>query len=148
MIIRQVVDNDFEALKKIENECFINPWKDKDIIYEMNDNPINNILVMEDDNKIIGFIDYMITFNSSTISQIAICKEYRQKGLASKLLDAMEESFIKSGEEKVEFVTLEVRVSNIAAQNLYKKHGYEIITTKKHYYQNGEDALYMVKRID
>jgi ribosomal-protein-alanine N-acetyltransferase len=44
-------------------------------------------------------------------------------------------------------VTLEVRVSNLAAQQLYQQHGFKIIVTKKHYYENGEDAYLMEKTL-
>lgn len=137
--------NDIDELLEIENESFVNPWKKEDLIYELTSNPLNKFLVIEIDGKIIGFIDYMITFNSATISQIAIKKEYRNKGYATNLLDKMEETFIKSGEDAVEYVTLEVRNSNINAQKLYEKNGYKKVTIKKNYYIDGEDAIYMVK---
>lgn len=137
--------NDIDELLEIENESFVNPWKKEDLIYELTSNPLNKFLVIEIDGKIIGFIDYMITFNSATISQIAIKKEYRNKGYATNLLNKMEETFIKSGEDAVEYVTLEVRNSNINAQKLYEKNGYKKVTIKKNYYIDGEDAIYMVK---
>ncbi len=137
--------NDIDELLEIENESFVNPWKKEDLIYELTSNPLNKFLVIEIDGKIIGFIDYMITFNSATISQIAIKKEYRNKGYATNLLNKMEETFIKSGEDAVEYVTLEVRNSNINAQKLYEKNGYKKVTIKKNYYLDGEDAIYMVK---
>lgn len=137
--------NDIDELLEIENESFVNPWKKEDLIYELTSNPLNKFLVIEIDEKIIGFIDYMITFNSATISQIAIKKEYRNKGYATNLLNKMEETFIKSGEDAVEYVTLEVRNSNINAQKLYEKNGYKKVTIKKNYYLDGEDAIYMVK---
>ena len=56
-------------------------------------------------------------------------------------------TFPKEGENRVDFVTLEVRKSNIAAQELYKKYNYELVTTKRNYYEDGEDALYMVKGV-
>ena len=43
--------------------------------------------------------------------------------------------------------TLEVRVSNTPAINLYKKLGFIVVTTKKQYYSDGEDAYYMVKGV-
>jgi [ribosomal protein S18]-alanine N-acetyltransferase len=118
------------------------------LLYEMKANPINTIYVAIDENKVVGFIDYMTTFNSATISQIAVTKSYRKQGVATMLLKKMFESFPTSGDEVVEFTTLEVRASNVAAQKLYIKNGFEVITTKKNYYSNGEDAIYMVKRMN
>jgi len=146
--IRLIEYNDLETLKSLENECFVSPWKESDLLYEMKVNPINTIYVAIDENKVVGFIDYMTTFNSATISQIAVTKSYRKQGVATMLLKKMFESFPTSGDEVVEFTTLEVRASNVAAQKLYIKNGFEVITTKKNYYSNGEDAIYMVKRMN
>lgn len=136
---------DLLGVSEIENESFIEPWSKDQLISDIVYNPYLKTIVALNDNVVVGFVIYLITFNSSTIYQIATRKEYRNKGIASSLLNEMEKTFIKEGDDKVEFVTLEVRKSNLAAQNLYKKNGYEEITIKKNYYTNGEDAIYMVK---
>lgn len=145
--VRFLEKTDLEQVYEIEKECFINPWKFSDIEYELNGNPVNKFLVLEVDGKIVGFNDFMITFNSATISQIAVTKAYRRNGFGSILLKEMEKCFSKEGDDIVENVTLEVRASNEAAINLYKKDGYEVVVTKAHYYPDGEDAIYMVKRL-
>ena len=146
-LIRKAILDDIDDLLVIENKCFSDPWKKKDLQYELSENPVNVFLVFEKDLEIIGFIDFMITFNSATISQIAIVPEHRNKGYARRLLDAMETMFPKDIENSVETITLEVRASNQKALNLYTKNGYEKITIKPKYYSNGEDAIYMVKRL-
>lgn len=145
--VRELEKADLSAVFEIEKECFINPWKLSDLEYELNENPVNVFFVIEAEGKIVGFNDFMITFNSATISQIAITKEYRRKGLASILLGAMEKHFPNEGDDIVENVTLEVRASNESAICLYKKNGYEEVVRKPHYYPDGEDAIYMVKRL-
>ena len=147
MIIRKVKKEDFEQVYQIEQTCFKDPYPRKHLEYEFFENPINIILVAEVDEKIVGFIDFMVTFNSATIVQIAVVPEYRKQKIATNLLNEMENCFPKDLDDVVENVTLEVRKSNEAAINLYKKDGYEIIVEKKHYYPDGEDAIYMVKRI-
>ena len=147
MIIRKVKKEDFEQVYQIEQTCFKDPYPRKHLEYEFFENPINIILVAEVDDKIVGFIDFMVTFNSATIVQIAVVPEYRKQKIATNLLNEMENCFPKDLDDVVENVTLEVRKSNEAAINLYKKDGYEIIVEKKHYYPDGEDAIYMVKRI-
>ena len=147
MIFLEATKEDFEEVLKIENECFIDPYSRESLEYEFNENPLNKIIVCKDDNKVVGFIDFMITFNSATISQIAVKNEYRKQGIATKLLSEMEKCFPSDIEDIVENITLEVRESNQAAINLYKKNGYEEVVIKKHYYSNGENAIYMVKRL-
>ena len=145
--VRFLEKADLEQIYEIEKECFINPWKLSDLEYEMNENPVNKFLVLEIDGKVVGFNDFMITFNSATISQIAITKDFRRKGFGTILLNEMERCFPKEGDDIVENVTLEVRASNEPAIELYKKHGYEVVVKKPHYYPDGEDAIYMVKRL-
>lgn len=147
MIFLEATKEDFEEVLEIENECFIDPYSRESLEYEFDENPLNKIIVCKDDNKVVGFIDFMITFNSATISQIAVKNEYRKNGIATKLLSEMEKCFPNDIEDIVENVTLEVRESNQAAINLYKKNGYEEMVIKKHYYSNGENAIYMVKRL-
>ena len=136
----------------IENSCFKDPFKESDLIYELEENPINEFLLLVKEEKVIGFIDYMVTFNSATITQIAVLPEYQRQGNGGELLLEMFKRLPKVGsaddiDDIVESVTLEVRVNNLKAINFYHKHGFEDITLKKHYYRDGEDALYMVKRM-
>ena len=138
---------DFETVLELENECFKEPYSRADLEYEFYENPVNKIIVAEHDGRVVGFIDYLITFNSATIMQIAVTKNYRSIGIGTQLLAEMENSFPKEIEDMVETITLEVRVSNKAAVNMYIKDGYKIVVVKSHYYKDGENAIYMVKRL-
>ena len=144
---RLATPKDFEEVQAIENECFKEPYSTEDLHYEFEENPVNKIIVAEDNGKVIGFIDFLITFNSSTIMQVAVTKEYRGKGIATHLLSEMEKTFPKEIDDLVETITLEVRESNEAAKNLYLKNGYKIVVVKTNYYKDGENAIYMIKRL-
>ena len=139
--------SDFEAVQAIENECFKEPYSIEDLRYEFEGNPVNKIIVAENDGKVVGFIDFLITFNSSTIMQVAVTKEFRKNGIATQLLSEMENSFPKEIDDLVETITLEVRESNEAAKKLYLKNGYKIVVIKTNYYKDGENAIYMIKRL-
>jgi ribosomal-protein-alanine N-acetyltransferase len=138
---------DFNEVQKIESECFIEPYSTEDLHYEFEKNPVNKIIVAEKNGKVVGFIDFLITFNSSTIMQVAVTKECRGNGIATQLLTEMENSFPKNIDDIVETITLEVRESNVPAKNLYLKNGYKIVVIKEHYYKDGENAIYMIKRL-
>ena len=84
MIFLEATKEEFEEVLEIENECFIDPYSRESLEYEFNENPLNKIIVCKDNNKVVGFIDFMITFNSATISQIAVKNEYRKQGIATK----------------------------------------------------------------
>lgn len=147
MIYRLATSEDFEQVLQIENECFKQPYSSKELEYEFNENPVNKIIVAENEGKVIGFIDFLITFNSSTIMQVAVTSKYRGRGIATQLLAEMEEYFPTEIDDVVETITLEVRESNEAAKALYLKNGYEIVLLKKNYYKDGENAIYMLKRL-
>ena len=144
---RRATIHDFDDVLSIENECFKEPYSREDLLYEFNENPVNKIIVAELDGRVIGFIDYLITFNSATIMQVAVTKLYRNIGIATRLLEEMEKSFPSDIDEIVESITLEVRVSNQPAVQLYTKNGYKIVVVKSHYYKDGENAIYMLKRL-
>ena len=137
----------FSDYVRLQNKCFRHPYTLKNMDDEYHDNPFSNFLFALYGDEVVGYIDYLLTFNSATIMQICVDQKYRRKHIASLLLEEMENTFPKEGENRVDFVTLEVRKSNIAAQELYKKFNYELVTTKRNYYEDGEDALYMVKGV-
>ena len=71
-------------------------------------------------------------------------------GKGKKLYDKREDIAKKDAERRIRLaecvnITLEVRVSNTVAINLYKSCGFEIAATRKRYYENGEDAYLMLK---
>ena len=144
---RAATTKDFDQVLLLENECFIEPYSKKDLLYEFEENPVNKIIVADNDGIIVGFIDFLITFNSATIMQIAVTKQFRNLGIATQLLEEMEKSFPEQIDEKVESITLEVRVSNQPAVKLYTKNGYQIVVVKRGYYKDGENAIYMIKRL-
>lgn len=116
----------------------------KDLEYEVYENPVSKILLYKENNEVLGYLDFWITFDSSTIFKIIVKDEYRNKGIAKKLL---EESFKMLKKEKVLYMTLEVRKSNLYAIKLYESCEFKKVTVKEKYYKDGEDAIYMVKGI-
>ena len=141
--IRKAKISDLEAIKEIEDESFINPFTKEDLLYEISQNPVSNFLVLEKDGLVVGFIDYWVTFDSATIDQIAVKKSERNQGFAKILLEKSINDLKELGE--LSFFTLEVRASNEPAINLYKSFGFQKVTIKEKYYDDGEDAIYMVK---
>ena len=144
--IRDGSINDLHQLYEIEKVSFAHPWKEKDMVYELTENPVAHYLVYEDElGNIVGFIDYWITFDSSTIAQIAVLPQCRRRGIAKELL---EETIKDLYAKNVMTVTLEVRTHNQPAINLYHKCGFADVVIKPHYYENGDDALYMLRKVE
>lgn len=79
------------------------------------------------------------------LTTIGVAPEHRRRGLAAMLLQHMERSLVERG---LYTLMLEVRLSNIEAQNLYKKLGYTVVQRINGYYNNGEDCLLMIKALN
>ena len=148
--IRPMEEKDLPQVMEIENTCFLHPWKESDLLYEMKENPVSNVWVIEYSapslglKTIVGFVDYWVTFDSGTICQIAVHPDIRRSGVGSEM---MREVINDARAKKVNTLTLEVRESNITAINFYKKHGFYVSHKKPSYYDNGEDAIYMILEV-
>ena len=142
--ILELTNEDIDAILPLENELYHKPWLKKDYEYELNENPFAYYLKMidKDSNEIMGYIGFWVKFEQAEITKVSIAKKYQGYKL-SKLLMADAERRIKLAE--CENITLEVRVSNKVAINLYKSCGFNVVATRKRYYENGEDAYLMLK---
>ncbi len=146
-VVRAALPYDLKPIGEIWKKAFPSSYSDKALDYEFNENPFAHIYAAVLDGEVVGFIDFMITFSSCVINYIAIKDEYQRKGIGNLLLGQLLKDCQAQKDEDVEYVTLEVRTSNEKAIAFYKKHKFEIITTKKAYYDDGEDAYYMVRSL-
>ncbi|MCQ2798953.1 MAG: ribosomal protein S18-alanine N-acetyltransferase [Bacilli bacterium] len=146
LLVRNANDNDIKAIADLEVTCLKAPWPERVIVDELHTNPCAIVLVGEIDGAVVAYLDFMITFDSATISRIAVNPDYRRRGFARILIEKMVEICAKQ-EEKVEWITLEVRESNEKAIGLYSNTGWEKVTIKKNYYDDGENAIYMVRTL-
>lgn len=90
---------------------------------------------------IIGFAGLWVIADEAHVTSIAVREKYRRQGVGELLLSALIELATKL---KAHTVTLEVRVSNTIAQNLYSKYGFVCVGTRRGYYtDNREDATLM-----
>ena len=95
--------------------------------------------------KIVAFIFITVTDDGTGhITTVGVAPEHRRRGLAQQLLVHAEESLKK---RKINTIFLEVRVDNLAAQNLYRQLDYAIVQRLPKYYNNGEDGFLMVKSL-
>ena len=95
--------------------------------------------------QMVGFLFVMTNDEAAGhITTIGIAPEHRRRGLANKLLQHTEAALRK---RNIKTVMLEVRVSNLPAQTLYREFGYIIVQRLKSYYNNGEDGFLMVKSL-
>ena len=144
--ILELLNEDIDAILPLENELYHKPWQKKDYEYELNENPFAYYLKMidKDSQEIIGFIGFWIKFEQAEITKVSIAKKYQGYKLSKLLMADAERRIVFAACENI---TLEVRVSNVVAINLYKSCGFNIVATRKKYYENGEDAYLMLKEL-
>lgn len=141
LIVRGMVEKDIDEIINIEKECFATPWSRDAFLTELNENLLARYVVVELDGKVVGYGGMWLIVNEAHITNIAVKKEYRGLGIGNRILEAMIYFCTSKG---IDSMTLEVRVSNIVAQNLYKKYGFrESGIRPKYYSDNDEDAVIM-----
>ncbi len=90
---------------------------------------------------VVGYGGIWLTVDEAHITTIASAPEVRGQGIGELVLNGLIDLGLELG---ARFMTLEVRVSNVVAQNLYLKYGFEARGTRRRYYtDNNEDALVM-----
>lgn len=144
-MIRYAKEEDISALAALEEELFpSHPWTAKEFLYEINENPFAILLIDERDHQIVGYIDLWIEYERAEIANIAVTKKRQSEGIGNHLLHI---AINTAKEYGCENVSLEVRSSNVRAKGLYEKNGFIVAALRKQYYEDGEDALLMVKPI-
>ena len=139
---RRMTIDDVQAVHKIELASFPTPWTLDSFYYEMTENQYAHYLVAEDETgEIIGFCGIWLVIDAAQITNVAVVKSVRGQGIGETL---MREAMRVAKEANMDVMSLEVRVTNTVAQNLYRKLGFLDGGLRKGYYtDNQEDALVM-----
>ncbi|GBC91992.1 Ribosomal-protein-alanine acetyltransferase [bacterium HR15] len=124
---------------QIERRVFQPGWSEEAFRRDLR-NSAAFYLVLRVDGKIVGYAGGWFVVDEIHITNIAIVPEYREQGLGRRLLHRLLSIARERGMRRA---TLEVRIGNIPAQNLYKKFGFRPVGVRKRYYDDGEDALIM-----
>ncbi|MCS3916687.1 ribosomal-protein-alanine N-acetyltransferase [Caldanaerobacter subterraneus subsp. tengcongensis MB4] len=143
VIIRPMTEDDIDEVMEIEKLSFTTPWSREAFVGEVTKNSCARYIVAEVDKKVVGYAGFWVVLDEGHITNIAVHPEYRGKGIGSRLMEGLIDLAKKNG---ITSMTLEVRESNLVAQNLYKKFGFKVLGRREGYYQdNNEDAIVMWK---
>lgn len=140
IVIRPMTIDDVDGVFEVEKNCFEHYWSKGEFEKEMK-NDVARYLVADIDGKIVGYVGIWFVAGEGHITNVAVHSDYR----GQKIGDILIKHLVKMCEDNNIFaMTLEVRVSNIVAQNLYKKYGFKLAGIRKEYYSdNKEDAMIM-----
>jgi len=150
--MRQMHWEDLEQVKEIDRLCFPTMMPPTNYKTEMI-NPMAHYIVAYDAARIeipssqpcspliLGFAGIWLMAGEVHIINLAVRPEYQHQGIGELLLNGVIQQSLGL---KAILITLEVRVSNIKAQNLYRKYGFTLRGIRHAYYiDNREDAIIM-----
>ncbi len=141
-MIATLLETDTKKQLELEEkfkEIFIN----NDIKRDFQNNPYTNYLIYLIDDKIVGFINYLLIYDRMEIVNFNVLEFFQDNHIGSSLLEKIIEI---AKNNKLKNITLEVRSDNVKAIYLYKKYGFKEVAIRKNYY-NDTDGILMEKEL-
>lgn len=124
----------------LERANFSDPWSAAALEECLLDPMASFLVAMRSDGTVVGYAGLHVVLDEGYIDNICVREDYRGQGIADELLEV----FVRFGRAKLAFLTLEVRLTNAPAIELYMKHGFAQVGRRKDYYEKPkEDALIM-----
>lgn len=142
LAVREMRLEDVPAVTAIDRASFALPWPENSYRYEVQDNRQARCLVAEDcDGKVVAMIVSWLILDELHIATIATHADHRRQGIGRQLLRTALSDGRRLGATRA---FLEVRASNLAAQQMYLEFGFAASGRRPRYYRdNGEDAILM-----
>ena len=141
MVIVPMTMSDVTDVTRIERASFTTTWPADAFYNEINTNKLAHYFVGRIGDKIVAYGGIWVIFEDSHVTTIAVDQALRGRKLGELMLLHLIEEALERG---AAWMTLEVRESNVVAQQLYRKYGFTTVTTRKAYYSdNNENALVM-----
>lgn len=105
-------------------------------------NPTLCFLSAKENEQVLGYIGAYVIEDSMEILNFVVDESHQRSGIGTLLFNTLLELYPNTLS-----VVLEVREHNQKAFNFYKKQNFNVISMRKHYYKNGDNALVMMKEI-
>ena len=145
MEIIKMNESHVSQIAELEKLCFSDAWSENSIRSELS-NKLSLWLVAVDGDRVAGYIGSQTVLGWADMMNLCVSPDYRRQGIGEQLTMELERQL---REEKVECLTLEVRVSNAPAITLYEKLGFQQVGKRPRYYEKPrEDALILRKEFN
>ena len=142
--LRRAEAHDAEAIFEIEKACFSVPWSMEAIETELAETDQRMYMVIEVDDKVIGYAGAWLVLDEGQITNIAIAPEYRRDGYGAMMTRKLIRELFKKGMNEI---FLEVRISNVAALTMYRRLGFTVKGLRKGYYTDPVEDAYIMSLI-
>ncbi|MDQ3097219.1 MAG: ribosomal protein S18-alanine N-acetyltransferase [Chloroflexota bacterium] len=141
VVIQDMTLDDVDGVQVVERASFPLPWPANSFRHELTQNKNARYIVARDAGRIVAYAGLWLMVDEAHITTFAVLPDVRRRRIGERLLQQL---FEIAHEMKAEWLTLEVRASNLAAQRLYEKYGFRRAGVRRRYYSdNNEDALIM-----
>lgn len=140
-MIRKLQIKDIDSIVQMEMDNFKETLGKEMLQTEMN-NPFVRFRVILNKDQVIGYIGCYFYDEEGEILNFVIDKAYQHQGYGQLLFSALMDEL---KEDQVKKIILEVKENNEAGLNFYLKNEFTPISKRKHYYQDGSDAIVMMK---
>lgn len=143
IFVTKAIRDDLSEILNLDFDNFSNNFDEK---FYLNYIEQEKILLAKEKDKTVGYILFEYIINEAEIYKMAVSKKYRKLGIGSLIM----EKFLNFMSEKaVDKIFLEVRESNFAAINLYRKFGFVNVRTIIDYYRDPkENGFMMIKEVN
>jgi ribosomal-protein-alanine N-acetyltransferase len=135
---------DARSLAAAEIECFSDPWPPQFFVSEILAEGRFNRILVDPAGIIAAYLFCAWQFLDLHVLKVATLPPHRRRGLSTELMTLAEDHTRQTGGESL---TLEVRTSNVPAITMYLGLDYRRAGIRPAYYQDGEDAVIMTKRM-
>ena len=138
IMIRPMTRTDIPEVAALESVIYPSPWAPR-VFFDELAMANRRYLVMQNREGIVGYGGLLIIEEDAHITTLAVASDMRGKRLGVRLMLALVDTALDNA---ARHLTLEVRVSNVQAQGLYRRFGFNPVGRRKNYYVD-EDALVM-----
>lgn len=139
----QLVPMDKSHLKQVaelDRAFFSRPWSQDSWESELYNTTVSLVVAETQEGYVLGYGVLGVILDEGCLEKLAVREEYRRQGVAQAILD----SYLRYGRERLAYITLEVREDNDPAIQLYMKNGFVQVGRRKNYYSEvHKDAILM-----
>ena len=131
-----------DNIMEIESKCYgEHHWARNSFVNEINNSISQYLCAIDDENRCLGYLGMWKIIDEAHVTNLAVHPDFQRQGVAHFLIvNSIERCY----QEKIKYITLEVRASNEKAKRLYEQFGFKSLGVRKKYYQdNNEDAIIM-----
>jgi ribosomal-protein-alanine N-acetyltransferase len=129
------------SVLRIEQQVYPRPWSSSLFLSELALRSTRAYFIARVGRELVGYAGLMMTLDEAHVTTIAVEPRRHRSKIGTRLLLVLARDAVARG---ATILTLEVRMSNVAAQDMYRRFGFGPVGVRKNYYQEvNEDALVM-----